>query len=499
MRYKRLKLNTISSILTQIVTVICGFILPRFMLSTYGSTVNGLVSSITQFLSIIAFMQLGVGAVVQSSFYKPLADNNFEEISKIYVSAQKFFRTIAIIFSIYTILLAIIYPLLAGKDFDFWYSSSLIIIIAISTFAQYYYGLTNQLLLWADQKVYISLAIDSITIVLNTLISIILMRIGASIQVVKLVATSIFVTKPVILMLYVNKHYAIDRKIKYSEEPIKQKWNGFAQHLASAVMDNTDVIILTIFSSLDNVSIYYVYHLVVNGIRQLLTSMTVGAQSYFGKIVAVDNGDTVRRHFRIAEVVFHFVVTILFTCVFLLIIPFVKIFTSGVNDISYTNRAFAYLITLAQAVYCYRLVYFLMIKAAGHYKETQASAIIEMALNLCISIVLVIRLGLVGVAIGTLIATGYRAAYFIRYLSNKIINIQTKKSLILFVVDMISACLSLFICSHILIQTNTYFEWAFLGAIYFVIVFSVSTFVYICYLKLVDDPCYSMIHNKLRK
>lgn len=72
MRKKKLIYNTVSSLIYQIVTIVCGFILPRVILNYYGSEVNGLVNSITQFLQIIAFLDLGIGAVVKTSLYKPL-------------------------------------------------------------------------------------------------------------------------------------------------------------------------------------------------------------------------------------------------------------------------------------------------------------------------------------------------------------------------------------------------------------------------------------------
>ena len=104
---KKLAKNTISSLLFQITSVTCGFILPRLILESYGTNVNGLVNSITQFLTVIAFLELGVGAVVQSSLYKPLADEDNAAISKIIVSANKFFRNLARILLVYIIFLMI--------------------------------------------------------------------------------------------------------------------------------------------------------------------------------------------------------------------------------------------------------------------------------------------------------------------------------------------------------------------------------------------------------
>ena len=68
-RNKRLKLNTLFGFLYQIVAIICGFILPRLILRTYGSETNGLVNSIQSILNIITLMEMGVGAVVQSALY----------------------------------------------------------------------------------------------------------------------------------------------------------------------------------------------------------------------------------------------------------------------------------------------------------------------------------------------------------------------------------------------------------------------------------------------
>ncbi len=61
--------------------------------------------------------------------------------------------------------------------------------------------------------------------------------------------------------MYVNRHYAINRKIVYDREPIQQKWNGIAQHIAAVVLNQTDIVVLTIFRPITDVSIYSVYNL----------------------------------------------------------------------------------------------------------------------------------------------------------------------------------------------------------------------------------------------
>ena len=86
MRNKKLAWNTISGLLLQGTTVLCGFILQRAILNRFGSDANGLLNSIAQFLQMIAFLELGVGAVVQSALYKPLADRDFRKVSEVVFS-----------------------------------------------------------------------------------------------------------------------------------------------------------------------------------------------------------------------------------------------------------------------------------------------------------------------------------------------------------------------------------------------------------------------------
>ena len=117
-RARQLALNSISSVVLQITTIGCGLVLPRLILKNYGSDINGLVNSISQFLSVITLMDMGVGAVVESSLYRPLADNNNDLLSKVYLSATNFFRKVAGVFFIYIVFLFFGYPTLIYKQND---------------------------------------------------------------------------------------------------------------------------------------------------------------------------------------------------------------------------------------------------------------------------------------------------------------------------------------------------------------------------------------------
>lgn len=458
-RKKLLAFNTSSSLIFQLTTIICGFIIPKLILQTYGSEVNGLINSITQFLSIIAFLELGVGAVIQSSLYKPLAEKDDVEISKIVVSGQKFFSRLARILLVYVIILMGVYSLVAKSNFGFLYTATMILVISISSFAQYYFGIVNSLLITANQRGYFSFNIQTATTILNTIACFILIKLGASIHIVKLTTSLIYLLRPILLSLYVKKNYNVDWNIKYSGEPIKQKWNGIAQHVASVILDGTDNIVLTIFMGLEAVSIYSVYNLVVSGVKRLLLSMTNGIQSLMGEMLAKEELDKLRKFFGWVEWSIHTGTIFIFAVTSVLIVPFVEVYTSGINDANYTQPVFALLIVAANAGHCLRLPYNLMILAGGHYKQTQSNYVAASILNIVFSILLVKFWGLVGIAIGTLIAMLYQTIWMAIYDSKNFIKWPIRNFVKQFLIDFITAILIILIGKIISINDITWAGW----------------------------------------
>lgn len=458
---KKLSLTTGTSLLFQLLSLCTGFILPKLILLNYGTKVNGLVVSITQFLSLISFLDMGVGQVVQSNLYQPLAEKNYSQVSDILVSAKKFFQTLAKVFLIYVIGLSLSYYFIIDNQFDFWYVSSLVIILSINSFAQYYFGIPYQLLLNSDQKGYVQCSIQIITLILNLGVSIILLQLGQPIHLVKASTSAIYLIRPFVLYLYVKKTYTeINLKKKIDYEPINQKWNGFAQHIASVVLNNTDSVILTLFSTLESVSIYSVYNMVISGVKNLFTSLMTGIQPVLGEMWAKKEIKKLKDFFGLIEWLIHTGTIIVFGCTCLLIIPFVKVYTEGISDANYININFAIILTVAHAIHCLRLPYNLMILACGHFKQTQSCYFIAAIINVITSIIGVYLFGLMGVAIGTLVAMLYQTVWLILYNKNNLLKWDIKIVLKQIMVDVLIVLSAVVVTNDFVnYEVQNYFEW----------------------------------------
>lgn len=310
------------------------------------------------------------------------------------------------------------------------------------------------------------------TLILNTVVCIVLIKRGASIHIVKLTTSLIYVIRPLYLSFYVKQQYCLDRKIKYDKEPIKQKWNGVAQHVAAVVLDGTDNIVLTIFAGLKIVSIYSVYNIVVAGVKQLFLAMTNGVQSLIGELWAKQELDELKRFFGWVEWSIHTGTTFVFGVTSILIVPFVQIYTYGINDVNYVQPLFAILIVAANAGHCLRLPYNIMILAGGHYRQTQKNYIVAATVNIIVSVLAVKTLGLVGVAIGTLLAMFYQTVWMAIYDSKNLICWPIKNFIKQMVVDVISVLAFSLLATVFKFNTITWLAW-----VEYAIVISISALI----------------------
>ena len=80
MRKEKTIKNIMFTLLSQVIYIICGFLVPKILIKGYGSEMYALTTSISQFLAYITLLESGLGLVVKSVLYKPIAEKNEKEI-----------------------------------------------------------------------------------------------------------------------------------------------------------------------------------------------------------------------------------------------------------------------------------------------------------------------------------------------------------------------------------------------------------------------------------
>ncbi len=459
MRGKKTLLNTLINLLLQVVSIISSFILPRLILSKFGSQYNGLTSSISQFLACAVLLRSGIGGATRAALYKPLAEKNKNEINSIMKATDIFMKKIALILLGLILLVATIYPFFTKDEFSWFFTFSLFLIIGISTFAESLFGITYLILLQADQKLWIASSFRIISVILNVILATTLILNDFSIHIVKLGSAIAFALYPLLLNIYVKRKYNINLDVEPNNKAIGQRWDAFWHQVATFVNSNTDIIVLTLFTNMLEVSVYSVYNMVSNAIKNIVMSFSNGLEAAFGNMIAKNENELVKENLSIIEFIIYNISTIIYVCAIVLIIPFVRIYTKGINDVNYIRLEFSYIILIAQFFYTIRIPYQMIVQAAGHYKQTKNGAMIEALLNIGISVILVINYGIIGVGIGTLVAMLFRTMQLANYTAKNIV----KRSVLITIKKCMISFFEGFICIVIINKINLSFSQTYLN------------------------------------
>lgn len=414
------KLNIGVSVLHQIFTAICGLVTARIILQSFGSENNGLMQSVSQILGYTVLLEGGIGGVMRAALYKPLADNDSGRITEIFQSGKSFFQKISLIFILFVFTLGCCMKLAISTEFDWLYVFTMVLILGANTYFGYYAAISHRLLLMADQKLYVIQLVQIISTGINLVLCVVSIRLGAGIHTVKLLTAGSAMLGPIFFCGYVRKHYAITPNSQRNAWRLPQRRDGVIHHLAYFIHRNTDVVLLSLFSNLENVSVYSVYNIVISVLEQLFSSISSGIAGKIGALCARKEIDKLNETIDIYEACNTALTFSVGVVCCRLLLPFVSIYTAGVHDANYYQPLFAVLLICGSMVHCLMLPYSVTISAAGHYKETKPGAIGEVAINLVSSLVLVRPLGLIGVAVGTLAAMIFRLLYNVLYLSGSI-------------------------------------------------------------------------------
>ena len=423
-RAKAMKRNMLTGWALELFTLLSGLVLPRLVLEAFGSESNGLVNSIAQYLGFSVVLRAGLGGVTRAALYKPLAEGDMEKVSAIMVATQSFMRKIALVLVGYVLVVAVAYPSIANGSYDWGYMFLMVLILGSTAISESLFGVQAKILLQADQKHYIQTLSALISHIIAFVVSVVLIKVGASLMVMKLAVVGCGFTNKIILNLYVKNHYKLNMKAEPNNMALKQRWDAFAQQMAVVINDNIDLFLLTMFVTLREISVYTIHNMVACNIRKLIEACVTGLNSMFGDMLARNERENLKKTFRFIEWVYFALCVVIFSVTAIMLTPFVRLYTSGITDVNYIRPAFAVMITLVSMMSCMRRPYQMAVEAAGHFKQTRNGAILEVIVNIVVSVVMLKLFGIIGVLIGTFAAAMIRTLQYAFYAYKHILQLS---------------------------------------------------------------------------
>ena len=417
--------NMASQAFMQAVIFIVGLLVPRYILLLYGSEINGVATTVSQIVNYASLLEAGLGLASIQALYRPIATKNQEEINGICAATKNYYLKLTGWFSAVIAVSAVAYAFLAKGTTDRMTIGLIVLAISLSSIIEYAFHAKYNVLLVADQKLYVISYSKAIGLIAQAAVKIILIRLHANIVLVYALGSLALVARIPFLALYVRKKYPDVRfNGKMNLVALKQRSALLIHQIAGLVVNNSGAIIVSVTSGdgLKLASVYAVYRLVFKNMHALVTgAFSNGSVATFGQMLAADRLEDARASFRRFETLFSIVIGILYGAIASLILPFVGLYTKGVTDIEYILPRLALLMTVSEVLNCTRIPCGMLINAAGHFHQTKYRAAAEALINFVVTLLLIKRYDIYAIAIAGVVSYVYRVTDIILYSNKRIL------------------------------------------------------------------------------
>jgi hypothetical protein len=474
-RTKKFLYNTIASAFQQIVLVAVGLTLPRIMLVYYGSEINGITSSIRQFINYFTLVEAGVGASAIFALYKPLAKQDQAAISSIAAAARRFYIQSGYVFTGLTVVLALCFPLIRQTtELSYIDLSVLVLILGAKGFLNFFLLSKYNVILTADQKSYVIAGATSVSNLLSAAAIISLACLNAPVVTAYAVSLISFAVQSLILFRYTRKHYSyLDFHAEPDNSSLNQRWDALYLQILGLVQVGAPVILATFFLDYKAVSVYSVYYMVMGGINGLLGIFTSGLSASFGDVIARGETETLQNTYQEFEFTYYAVITVVYACALVLIMPFIRLYTSGITDADYDVPLIGILMVVNGYLYNLKTPQGMLVISAGLYRETRWRTTIQGAIALFGGLILAPFFGLAGIIVGSILSNLYRDIDLLFFIPQHVTKLSPQKTAKRWVISLFEFVLILAPRDVFPVQASDFGQWAIWGIIWCLYAFAV--------------------------
>lgn len=415
--------NIISGFVGQIITIALGIIIPRLVLLNIGSEANGLLSTVTQIFTYFALLEAGVGNAALQALYGPIGAQNTDQTNRILAATQLYYKRTGVLYLAGVLVVGFLFPLAVHSSLPYQTVFLVTILGGLGGVVRYFTQAKYLMLIKADGRNYAETNISTIINILISVTKIILLCAGCSVVAIQAMYFGYSVLTSFVYVAYVRKSYPwLNLRVKPDLQALSKRNSAFIHQISAMIFNSTDMLVLSLFENLKIVSVYGLYTLLFNMVSTAIGTINGSIQYLLGQSFCNKQREAYLCMHDAFEIYNMVLVFSLYCVAGIFILPFLNLYTAGVEDISYIDPILPYLFIAVYLLNNGRESSNMLIKFAGHFKQTQWHSVMEAVINITVSLIGVHFYGIYGVLIGTIAALLYRTNDMIIYASKKILN-----------------------------------------------------------------------------
>ncbi|MFC5531542.1 lipopolysaccharide biosynthesis protein [Cohnella yongneupensis] len=424
-RTKKSVYNIVSMLSSTVINSVMGLIVVNLTIRTYGSDMNGFSATVAQFMVFLTIIEGGFGMATNVALYKPFVESDRQKINAILSASRIVYLILSGVFTVIALGIAIFYPYFVKSDLNVGLMTTFFLMAifpaAISFLTEKY-----RVLFEVSQREYILYSVSAVVTFLTHLSSILIMLSGGGILWVRFSIMCFGLSMSLILILLFRKYFSrVSFRAKPDFSGLKSTPNVMVQKLANALYISLPTLVISSFVGTVYASVFMIYNSIFAVVKNVITSFVSAPINGFGQLLAEKGPEGVRSIFRTFEFITVLVLNTLITTTIVFIVPFIRIYTHGVNDINYVDWNMAVLFMIVVIFEVIFLPSSIILNVSGRFKASRDIHVVSCAILCVSSLTLVHFYGVYGVLIGNLLCNIVRAQLAIQYTHHRILQMDS--------------------------------------------------------------------------
>ncbi len=386
-----------------IILPLVGFIKVRLFKDLYGNDVNGLQLTIAQVITFLNICELAYSLAFRQLLYKPLAENDYETVKKIYRGAQKVFRVTGCVVFIGALILSFAFPFFSESPFSYWYTFGTVFLLALP-YAISYFLMGPNFVIMADQKEYrINIWIQSFSILRMLFMVVAILLKQPFIWMLIIEGVNILGANTLARHIALKQYPWLKEKVEDTQDTSFAKKAKYAmiQRLSELATTQTDNIVISGFMGYTMSSVYGNYSYLTDNIGKITQTMVQSPMNSFGNLFNDKKADS----YSVFTEFFNFstyISTIVACEIFVIMPEFVQVWMA--DPLYNVSTLICFFFALNIFYMTIRQPVIIVRDANGLYVNAKNNAWLLALTKIVLSIILVQKLGLLGVVLATSIA-----------------------------------------------------------------------------------------------
>jgi O-antigen/teichoic acid export membrane protein len=405
MNRRKALLNITTAIVFKVIVIVVGIVARSFLMRELGQEATGLYSLYVSILGFLSIAELGVGAAITFSMYKPIVEKDTNTVSALYYLYRKIYFSIFFIILIIGGLLTPFIPYFAKQNtgtFNIYLTYFLFLIAQLIpyTFA-YKTSFIN-----ANLDNYITTAVHSSGQIIFRGLQILFLVLFKSFTLFLFAYIVGYLLEwlltEIIFRLKYQKNLNSNKQIsdEIKNEVVDKTKAMFMHKIGGTLINSVDSIIIGAFISVSILGIYTNYLVIMTGMFTVLSLIFTSITSIVGHSFAKNNKNVYYNQFKHIYFVNYFVAFVFFLGFFAVIDPVVNILFT---EVSILPRDIVLILTINYFIQFMRKATLTFRDGAGLFYHDRYKPLLEGISNLILSIIFVLFWGIQGVLIATII------------------------------------------------------------------------------------------------